>query len=75
MAKTETLHIRIDPEVKSKVEAILNRLGMSTTEAVTIFLYQVILQGGLPFSVKLPLANDEKKVKPVVDDPKSNITA
>ena len=59
MAKTETLHIRIEPDVKSKVEETLNKLGLSTAEAVNIFLRQIMLTGGLPFEVKLPRYNAE----------------
>lgn len=54
MAKTDTLHIRVAPDVKSGVESTLNQLGLSTTEAVNIFLNQVMLTGGLPFPVQLP---------------------
>jgi DNA-damage-inducible protein J len=57
MLKTDTLHIRIEPDLKAKVESTLNQLGMSTSEAVNIFLRQVILTGGLPFEVKLPQPN------------------
>lgn len=32
---------------------------MSTSEAVNVFLRQVILKGGLPFDVRLPIYNDE----------------
>ncbi len=59
MAKTETLHMRIDADLKSNAEYLLNQLGMSTTEAVSIFLRQVILNRGLPFDVKLPKYNEE----------------
>jgi DNA-damage-inducible protein J len=54
MPKIETIHMRIEPELKAGAEAVLNRLGLSTTEAITVFLNQVILTGGLPFEVKLP---------------------
>ncbi|MEN3004614.1 type II toxin-antitoxin system RelB/DinJ family antitoxin [Dehalobacterium formicoaceticum] len=59
MAKSETLHIRIEPAVKAGVEATLKTLGLSTTEAINIFLHQVILTGGLPFEVKNPQYNAE----------------
>ena len=55
MAKTETLHIRVNGTVKSNAEEILNRLGISVSEAVNMFLCQVDLTGGLPFEVKLPI--------------------
>jgi len=57
MAKTDTLHIRVEPDVKQRVENTLGQLGLSTTEAVNIFLRQVILTGGLPFDVRLPRYN------------------
>ncbi len=56
MAKTETLHIRLDPGVKGAVEDILHRLGMSPSEAVNIFFHQILLHQGLPFAVKRPNA-------------------
>jgi len=59
MAKTEVLHIRVEPDVKKAVEATLSQLGLSTSEAVNVFLRQVILKGGLPFDVRLPIYNDE----------------
>ncbi|RCX17991.1 DNA-damage-inducible protein J [Anaerobacterium chartisolvens] len=59
MAKSETLHIRVEPAVKAGVEATLKTLGLSTTEAINIFLHQVILAGGLPFEVKNPQYNVE----------------
>lgn len=57
MAKTDMLHIRIEPAVKQKVELTLSQLGLSTTDAINIFLRQVILTGGLPFDVRLPQYN------------------
>ena len=43
MPKTDTLHIRVEPSVKQKAEKTLNDLGLSITEAVNVFLNQVIL--------------------------------
>lgn len=62
MAKTDTLHIRVEPEIKKNAENTLNKLGLSTTEAINIFLHQVILTGGLPFDVILPRYNTETEV-------------
>ena len=58
MGKTATIHMRINPEIKTTADNILNRLGMSTTDAINIFLNQVILIGGLPFDVRLPKPNE-----------------
>lgn len=54
MAKTETLHIRVNESVKANAEETLGMLGVSISEAVNMFLCQVNLTGGLPFEVKLP---------------------
>jgi addiction module RelB/DinJ family antitoxin len=54
VAKTNNLHIRIDPEIQQKADKVLKRLGMSIPDAVTIFLNQVGLEGGIPFKVRLP---------------------
>jgi DNA-damage-inducible protein J len=58
MNKTETIHMRVEPDIKLGADAILNRLGLSTAEAINIFLNQIILYGGLPFEVKLPVPNE-----------------
>ena len=59
MAKTDTLHIRIEPTVKKKAEKTLKDLGLSITEAINVFLNQVILQDGIPFEIKKPKYNNE----------------
>ncbi len=59
MAKTDTLHIRVEPTVKKKAEETLNELGMSITEAINVFLNQVILNDGIPFEIKKPRLNKE----------------
>lgn len=59
MAKTSSMHIRVKPEVKTEVEKILNNLGMTTTEAINIYLRQIILNSGIPFEIKMPKFSDE----------------
>ena len=59
MNKTSMIHIRVQPEIKAEAEEILNNLGMTTTEAVNIYLKQIILNCGLPFKVRTPKFSDE----------------
>lgn len=54
MNKSSTIHTRIQPSLKEEAEAILNQLGLSTSEAIAIFFRQITLHGGLPFDVKIP---------------------
>jgi len=59
MGRTETLHVRIEPDLKLSAETTLKQLGLSTTDAINIFLRQVTLTGGIPFAIKLPKPNAE----------------
>ncbi len=54
MAKTAMITMRVDPELKTDAERVLHKLGISTTEAINLFLSQVRLRKGLPFDVKIP---------------------
>lgn len=59
MTKTDTLHIRVEPNVKQKAEETLNDLGLSISDAINVFLNQVILNDGIPFEIKKPRYNKE----------------
>jgi len=54
MAKTAVISTRIEPELKRDAEQIFRELGLTTSQAITLFYKQVDLQRGLPFSVKIP---------------------
>ena len=53
-AQTRMIHARIDPRLRKSTEAIFSRIGLSTTEAIRLFLKQVELHKGLPFPVVTP---------------------
>ena len=57
MAKTETIRARVEPELKQQAEGVLRELGLSATEAITLFYTQVAMRRGLPFDVKIPNAD------------------
>jgi DNA-damage-inducible protein J len=52
--KTEMVHARVDPKLKKSADRILSKVGISTAEAIRLFLRQVELHRGLPFSVSVP---------------------
>ncbi len=56
MSKTAMIRARVDPTLKEEAEAILQALGLSTTQAITLFYQQVRLSRGLPFDLRLPNA-------------------
>lgn len=53
-AKTEMIHARIDPKLKKSADRIFSQIGISTAEAIRLFLKQVELHQGLPFPVSTP---------------------
>jgi DNA-damage-inducible protein J len=54
MYKNKSIIVKIESSFKERVESIFEELGMTTSQAISIFLKQVELNHGLPFDVKLP---------------------
>ena len=54
MSKVSVIQTRVDPALREKTDAILTKLGLSVSDAIRIFLEQIILHRGIPFEVKLP---------------------
>ena len=54
MSKTAMIRARVSPELKADAEGILEKLGLSATDAITLFYQQIKLNRGLPFAVRLP---------------------
>lgn len=57
MAKTSNINIRIDPATKEAAEKLFSNFGITITDAVNIFLRKSLLEGGLPFQLKIPQPN------------------
>lgn len=49
--KTDMFRFRINPEIRSQVEEIYARSGLTFTQAINIFIQQSINAGGFPFPV------------------------
>ncbi|MBN2013371.1 type II toxin-antitoxin system RelB/DinJ family antitoxin [candidate division KSB1 bacterium] len=54
MPRTATIQARIDPEVKEKAQKVFNRLHITMSEAISMYLTQVTLHNGIPFELKIP---------------------
>ena len=67
MAKTETVRARIEPELKAEAEIVLDTLGLSATDAITLFYKQLTLRKGLPFDVKIPNAETREAMRQARD--------
>ena len=49
--KTTTFQMRINPEIKERLESIYANCGMTLTDAINTFLQQTLNVEGLPFVV------------------------
>jgi DNA-damage-inducible protein J len=54
MQRTSNVFARVEPEIKEQAESVLNQLGIPMSNAIGLFLRQIIIQRGIPFDVKLP---------------------
>ena len=54
MAKNATISARIDERLKAEAEHILTKVGVSTSDAITMYYRQIVLRKGLPFDVRIP---------------------
>lgn len=49
--KTGTFQMRINPEIKERVEAIYARCGLTLTDAINAFIQQSLNVEGMPFLI------------------------
>ena len=54
--KSSEIRIRIEPELKEGASRALAECGLNLSDAIRLFLLQVVVQNGLPFEVKVPNA-------------------
>ena len=54
MARTSNIYVRVEPEIKEQAENVLEQLGIPMSNAISVFLRQIVLQKGIPFEIKLP---------------------
>lgn len=54
MPKDAYINARVDKRLKTRAEKVLSRVGISTTEAITMLLHQIVLRKGLPFDARIP---------------------
>src|SRR5262245_4177948 len=63
MAKTATIRARVEPELKRGAEAVLKKIGLTSSEAINSFLAQVKLTKGLPFPVRVPNRETRRAIR------------
>ncbi len=59
------LNIRIDGKLKTEAEAVLCRLGLTTSDAVRIFFSQIRNTQSIPFELKLPDSPSQQTIQAI----------
>ena len=54
MSKPSVITMHIDSKTKQQADIIFQQLGLTTSEAITLFYRQVVLMRSLPFPVDIP---------------------
>jgi len=58
--KKERSNLYLNSDVKKKAMEIFSHYGLSLSDAVNIFLTQVVLEKGIPFPVRIPNKETQK---------------
>lgn len=53
MSKTAMIRARIEPCIKEQAEHVLKVLGISVSEAISLFYHQIKIKKGIPFDLKI----------------------
>ena len=59
LTKDANFNMRINKQKKNDLEELYGSLGMTLPEAVNIFFEKSLMEGGIPFDVRLPRYNRE----------------
>ncbi|HEY4489021.1 MAG TPA: type II toxin-antitoxin system RelB/DinJ family antitoxin [Candidatus Paceibacterota bacterium] len=61
--RSSYINARIEPKLKASAHRALKKVGLTPSDAITLFLHQVVLHQGLPFDVRVPNAETMKAIK------------
>ena len=76
MSSKALVQTRIDPDVKDRAAAVLEKIGITVSDAVRILLTRTANEGALPFTLSSNAAHDawfRTKVQEALDDPRPGI--
>jgi addiction module RelB/DinJ family antitoxin len=51
---TSNVFARVEPDIKEQAEQVLIQLGIPMSNAIGMFLRQIIMHRGIPFAMRLP---------------------
>ena len=59
MAKTQTVHTRVTEDIKKQADKLFASLGLTTSQAIMLFLTAAVNHNGIPFELTLPKKEDQ----------------
>ena len=51
IVKNEVIHARISEDIKKECESILSNIGIAMSQAIDLYLRQIVLKRGIPFEL------------------------
>ncbi|WP_322042848.1 type II toxin-antitoxin system RelB/DinJ family antitoxin [Paraburkholderia sp. J67] len=79
MSASALVQVRIDPALKERASAVLDKMGLTVSDAVRILLTRIANEGALPFDFAVdPATHDawfRAKVREALEDPRPAIGA
>ena len=60
--KDAVVRARVDSDLKNKVDIILHDLGLTISEAISLYLSQIKLHKGIPFAIEIPNKETKKAI-------------
>ena len=65
MAKTAYINARVDKKLKAEAQKVLRDVGVNTSDAVDMFLRQVVMRQGIPFEVRRPNKKTRRELRAI----------
>lgn len=59
LVKDTNFNMRMNKQKKTSLEELYGNLGMTLSEAVNIFFEKSLMEGGIPFDVKISKYNED----------------
>lgn len=67
-AKSAYIQARVEPGLKEEATRVFEQLGLSSSEAITLFLRQVVMHHGLPFELRIPNAETKAAIREAFEE-------
>ncbi len=79
MSASALVQVRIDPALKQRASTVLDKMGLTVSDAVRILLTRIANEGALPFDFAVdPATHDawfRAKVREALDEPRPAVAA